>query len=214
MQGQLGSGTSSGSQDTTTGSSSFNDALVVPELAEACITALTCHPLSGIKTLRFVSKGTREVLNSKIKGFTIKLGLNQGEYYPRLFEFMRTVALLRLEIVMAANSTTGVDAGEAYRQRLGNMHTFAVHCVWDKLDWEALSCHVKRWRIPEAFYLNSDFQGLPQDSQCNLSALSLMLPFEPTKYHRSCMKRGCQKSQMLDVCCLHQIMQLRLDLAL
>lgn len=73
--------------------------LVVPELAMACINALTqSRPPSGIKTLRLVNKETRGILHKMITGYRMPSKLGDGglPVLVELVEFLRTVTLQSL----------------------------------------------------------------------------------------------------------------------
>lgn len=90
---------------TITGCSSFTDAVVVPQLARACIRAASHHELytesfSGLKKLRAVSKGVRSILQSLIEGYTITLGSEHDSDFEQQVHFLRTVNLRKLKVVI------------------------------------------------------------------------------------------------------------------
>lgn len=97
--------------------SSFSDALAVPRLAEACIHVLTpaaakksdegaYDPVSGIKILRLVNKGTRQVSQRMIKEFTMQLGSGKEQrptasQAPKgVVKFLQRVSLRYLSILL------------------------------------------------------------------------------------------------------------------
>lgn len=81
---------------------SFADALTVPQLAEICLKEMTCDLLPGIKILRSVSKGTKEVIHKMIKHFTMRLEGGLGDRHPGLVKFLQRVSLLSLRVEIAA----------------------------------------------------------------------------------------------------------------
>lgn len=105
-----------GTQETI--GSSFAESLSVPLLAEACIQALDVHSCqlsgdpelgTGIKVLRSVSRGTREVMKRMIKGFVFKLENGRGACEPGLVKLLQSVSLLNLDIKFATNIIAGEE---------------------------------------------------------------------------------------------------------
>lgn len=70
----------------------------------------TSGPLSGIKVLRSVSKGTRDAVHMMIKGFTLELGGSHEGCHPDLVKFLQTANLISLRI-----NVSNKNAGEASR---------------------------------------------------------------------------------------------------
>lgn len=88
-----------GKKDDVPPSSSFTDALVVPQLAQTCVESLSNRaifdPGYGLKQLRSVSKEARNVLQVVIKGFTMRLG---GPDLTHMVTFLKTLTLTNLVI--------------------------------------------------------------------------------------------------------------------
>lgn len=86
-------------KDDVPPSSSFTDALVVPQLAQACVESLrnraSSDPGYGLKQLRSVSKEAKNVVQVVIKRFTMRLG---GPDLTHMGTFLKTLTLTNLVI--------------------------------------------------------------------------------------------------------------------
>lgn len=97
-----------------TGGRSFIDVLGVPQLAESCIKALHGdYGVSGLKILRSVSKGARDVVHRMIKIYTMVLGAGCPPHHSdMLMKFVQTVNLVELKIRIPKSPPAG-PAGES-----------------------------------------------------------------------------------------------------
>lgn len=117
----------SGTQEII-GCSSFAEALAVPLFAEACIQALQAHSSqysrelgTGIKVLRSVCRGTRQVMKRMIKGFVFKLENGRGACEPGLVKLLQSVSLLNLDVKFVTNIIAGEKSNENIQARLVRM---------------------------------------------------------------------------------------------
>lgn len=105
----------------TNGGSSFTDAIVVPLLAQACIKALTHHlyydPACGLKKLRSVSKGFRDILQTMIQGYTMSLGGGRDSALNQQVDFFKTVSLVNLKIVVLPYAARGKQGSMMFTGR-------------------------------------------------------------------------------------------------
>lgn len=82
---------------------SFPEALIVHQLAQQCIRAMTGRdrqPGSGLKKLRLISKDVRDILQQLVQGYTLPLGVEAWPWADTHEEvkFLRSLHLLSLRI--------------------------------------------------------------------------------------------------------------------
>lgn len=85
----------------------FLEALIVPDLVQACIRVLDLQryrtvPGRGLKKLRLICQGARDAVWQEVQGFDFRprIGDKQQLHAARMVEFFRHSNLLRLQISM------------------------------------------------------------------------------------------------------------------